>query len=75
MTREDKAGLLRELFDLCDRLPTWTYDANGALLGSNCAGEAVLNTAFSAFGCRARMLAAAAQGSSPSTQPIRNTQS
>ena len=62
MTREDKASLLRELFDLCDRLPVWTYDANGTLLGSDCAGEAVLNTAFSAFGCQAQMLAAAARG-------------
>lgn len=65
MTREDKASLLRELFDLCDRLPVWTYDANGTLLGSDCAGEAVLNTAFSAFGCQAQMLAAAARGDDP----------
>lgn len=65
MTREDKAGLLRELFDLCDRLPVWAYDANGTLLGSDCAGEAVLNTAFSAFGCQAQMLAAAARGGRP----------
>lgn len=65
MTREDKASLLRELFDLCDRLPVWTYDANGTLLGSDCAGEAVLNTAFSAFGCQAQVLAAAARGDDP----------
>ena len=65
MTREEKANLLREMFDLCDRIATWTYSASGELLGSNCADEAVLNTAFSAFGCRDRMLAAAAQGDCP----------
>ena len=40
----------------CDAISTWCYDAKGELLFSNCTDETVLNTAFSAFGCRSILM-------------------
>ncbi len=51
--------LFRELM-LCDGgIYSWTYDAAGMLLSSNCPEEAVFTVAFDVFGCLDKMLAAA----------------
>ena len=49
-------SLLQELVACCDAISTWCYDAKGELLFSNCTDETVLNTAFSAFGCRSILM-------------------
>ena len=56
MSAEENVRFLQELLLLCDQISTWCYDANGELLFSNSGDEAVLNTAFSSFGCRDWML-------------------
>ncbi len=58
MNVEQNLSLFRELM-LCDGgIYSWTYDADGILLSSNCPEEAVLSVAFDAFGCLSKMLAA-----------------
>jgi len=52
----EKVSLLQELVACCDAISTWCYDAKGELLFSNCTDETVLNTAFSAFGCRSILM-------------------
>lgn len=56
MDIHEKVSLLQELVACCDSISTWCYDAKGELLFSNCADETVLNTAFSAFGCRSILM-------------------
>lgn len=48
--------LFQELIHCGDNIYTWCYDAGGTLLSSNCPDEGVLNTAFTLFGCKDRML-------------------
>ncbi len=48
--------LFQELIRCGDNIYTWCYDVDGALLHSNCPDEGVLNTAFTLFGCKDRML-------------------
>lgn len=56
MDIHEKVSLLQELVACCDAISTWCYDAKGELLFSNCNDETVLNTAFSAFGCRSILM-------------------
>lgn len=56
MDIHEKVSLLQELVACCDAISTWCYDAKGKLLFSNCTDETVLNTAFSAFGCRSILM-------------------
>ena len=56
MDIHEKVSLLQELVACCDAISTWCYDAKGALRFSNCTDETVLNTAFSAFGCRSILM-------------------
>ncbi len=56
MDIHEKVSLLQELVACCDAISTWCYDAKGELLFSNCTDETVLNTAFSAFGCRSILM-------------------
>lgn len=56
MDIHEKVSLLQELVACCDAISTWCYDAKGELLFSNCTDETVLNTAFSAFGCRSILI-------------------
>ncbi len=56
MNVEQNLALFRELM-LCDGgIYSWTYDASGTLLSSNCPEEAVLTAAFDVFGCLSKML-------------------
>lgn len=48
--------LFQELIRCGDNIYTWCYDSAGVLLHSNCPDEGVLNTAFTLFGCKERML-------------------
>jgi len=58
MNVEQNLALFRELM-LCDGgIYSWTYDADGRLLSSNCPEEAVLTVAFDAFGCLSKMMSA-----------------
>lgn len=57
--------LFQELIRCGDNIYTWCYDAAGALLHSNCPDEGVLNTAFSLFGCKDRMLERGRHGRLP----------
>ena len=59
MSTGQKLSLLQEAFSLCDNVFTWCYDAQGTLLTTNCPEQAVLDTAFAAFGAKERMLASA----------------
>ncbi len=59
---DEKTSLMQDVFSLCDGVCTWCYDAKGALLATNCPDQTVLDTAFSAFGVKEQMLAAAAGG-------------
>lgn len=57
MNVEQNLALFRELM-LCDGgIYSWTYDADGRLLSSNCPEEAVFTVAFDVFGCLGKMLA------------------
>lgn len=56
MNVDQNLALFRELM-LCDGgIYSWTYDAAGMLLSSNCPEEAVLTAAFDVFGCLHKML-------------------
>lgn len=54
--------LFQELVRCGSEIYTWRYDGEGRLLSSNCPEEPVFDTAFTALGCRERMLAHAANG-------------
>lgn len=54
--------LFQELVRCGSEIYTWRYDGEGRLLSSNCPEESVFDTAFTALGCRERMLAHAAGG-------------
>lgn len=59
MNVEQNLALFRELM-LCDGgIYSWTYDASGMLLSSNCPEEAVLTAAFDVFGGLSKMISAA----------------
>lgn len=62
MSTDQKISLMQDLFGLCDNVFTWCYDANGTMLTTNCPDQTVLDTAFSAFGIKNRLLAAAEGG-------------
>lgn len=57
--------LFQELIHCGDNIYTWCYDAGGTLLSSNCPDEGVLNTAFTLFGCKDRMLERGRHGRLP----------
>jgi len=59
MNVEQNLALFRELMLCDDGICSWTYDAEGRLLSSNCPDEAVLTVVFDVFGCLDKMLAAA----------------
>lgn len=65
MDVQQNMGLFRELMLCNGDIYTWCYDAEGNLLSSNCPDEAMLATAFDAFGCRSRMLELAAKRDRP----------
>ncbi len=48
--------LFKELVSCGNNIYTWCYDNEGQLLESNCPNETVLDTAFTIFGCKDRML-------------------
>ncbi len=54
--------LFQELVRCGSEIYTWCYDGEGRLLSSNCPEESVFDVAFTALGCRERMLAHAATG-------------
>lgn len=58
-------ALLQELVRCDSEISTWCYDANGCLLSSNCAEEAVFATVFSVFGTKDAMLQYAAAHDNP----------
>ncbi|MBQ8612356.1 MAG: helix-turn-helix domain-containing protein [Oscillospiraceae bacterium] len=49
-------SLLKDLISLDANLYLWHYDSQGEILFSNCPEAELLDTAFSAFGCKALML-------------------
>lgn len=57
--------LFQELVRCGGEICTWRYDGEGNLLSSNCPDEAVLDAAFSIFGCKERMLAHCAEQGAP----------
>lgn len=57
--------LLQELISCGGEIYTWSYDADGQLLTSNCPNETLLATAFSSFGCKEKMLQHAAEHDNP----------
>lgn len=65
MNVQQNMELFRELMLCSGDIYTWSYDGDGKLLESNCPDEAVLATAFDAFGCLHRMLAHAAKRDTP----------
>lgn len=56
MDVQQNMDLFRELMLCNGDIYTWCFDREGTLLSSNCPDEALLATAFDAFGCRGRML-------------------
>lgn len=57
--------LFRELM-LCDGdIYSWSYDASGKLLSSNCPDQAVLAAAFEVFGCLDKMLKLGSERDTP----------
>lgn len=57
--------LFRELVTCGEEISLWIYDREGNLISSNCPSEAIFDTAFSASGCRTRMLSYAALQNAP----------
>ena len=57
--------LFRELIQCGNEIYTWCYDADGALLESNCPDENILSTAFSVLGCHGKMMAHWREQSTP----------
>ena len=65
MDIQQNLQLFRELM-LCDgNIWSWTYDAEGELLSSNCPEEAIFAVVFEVCGCRGRMLALGKKRSTP----------
>lgn len=65
MDIQQNLELFRELM-LCDgNIYSWSYDADGKLLFSNCPDQAVLAVAFEAFGCLKKMMQLGAERNSP----------
>ena len=65
MDIQQNLQLFRELM-LCDgKIWSWTYDAEGKLLFSNCPDEATFAVVFEMCGCRNRMLELGAKRSTP----------
>lgn len=65
MTIDEKLDFFTQQLTCDQPVYTWQYDAEGNLLKSNCPDEAVLNTAFALFGCKAQMYAHAAESALP----------
>lgn len=65
MDVQQNMDLFRELMLCSGNIYTWCYDDGGNLLSSNCPDEALLATAFDAFGCRSRMLELAGKRDRP----------
>ena len=65
MDVQQNLELFRELM-LCDgNIYSWSYDADGKLLFSNCPDQAVLAVAFEVFGCLKKMLKIGSERSTP----------
>ena len=65
MDIQQNLQLFRELM-LCDgNIWSWTHDAEGELLSSNCPDEAILAVVFEVCGCRDRMLELGKKRSTP----------
>lgn len=65
MDVQQNMELFQELMLCNGDIYTWCYDAEGNLQSSNCPDEALLATAFVAFGCRSRMLELSAKRDRP----------
>lgn len=65
MVVDQNLVLFRELLQCGADIPLWCYDENGQLLESNSPDESLLETAFSVFGCKERMLAYAKEQDNP----------
>lgn len=65
MNTQQNLELFRELM-LCDgSIYSWSYDASGKLISSNCPDSDVLATAFEIFGCLRKMLEIGAERDTP----------
>ena len=65
MDVQQNLELFRELM-LCDgNIYSWSYDAAGKLLCSNCPDQAVFAAAFEVFGCLKKMLTVGAERNTP----------
>ena len=65
MDIQQNLELFRELM-LCDgNIYSWSYDAAGKLLCSNCPDQAVFAAAFEVFGCLKKMLTVGAERNTP----------
>jgi AraC-like DNA-binding protein len=67
MDVERNMQLFQELVSCGSNIYTWCYDTDGQLLYSNCPHEALLNTAFSLFGCKDQMLRHGREDDNPTT--------
>lgn len=65
MTITEKVQFLSEQLSFEGELYTWTYNADGQLLESNCPDEAVFATAFNAFDCKGRALVYGRENTAP----------
>ena len=65
MEVQQNLELFRELM-LCDgNIYSWSYDASGKLLFSNCPDQAVFAAAFEVFGCLKKMLTLGSERNTP----------
>lgn len=65
MEVQQNLELFRELM-LCDgNVCSWSYDASGKLLFSNCSDQAVFAAAFEVFGCLKKMLTVGSERDTP----------
>ena len=65
MDVQQNLELFRELM-LCDgNIYSWSYDASGKLLFSNCPDQAVFAAAFEVFGCLKKMLTVGSERDTP----------
>lgn len=65
MEVQQNLELFRELM-LCDgNICSWSYDASGKLLFSNCSDQAVFAAAFEVFGCLKKMLTVGSERDTP----------
>lgn len=65
MEVQQNLELFRELM-LCDgNICSWSYDASGKLLFSNCPDQAVFAAAFEVFGCLKKMLTVGSERDTP----------